>query len=179
MFTLLFAGHEGKSWKLGVFPLFMAGHDADGGWRTGVFPLFWASRSKDHATLATLIGGYSLTPGGKRLYVGPFYYRNDAETTSGALFPIAYFGKNHTSGGSTSFILPLYLDIRRSEDRQLAAYSPLVWRYHSVRRRRSSACRSSSTSTATASRAPRACCRCSFATARTWIRPAATRSRRS
>lgn len=132
VFTLLFWGHEGKSWKAGLFPLFLAGHDAGGGWRAGLFPLFWASRARDHATLATLLGGYSLTPAGKKIYVGPFYYRNDAETTSGALFPIAYFGKNHTLGSTTRFILPLYLDIRRSEDRQLAAYSPLVWRYHSV-----------------------------------------------
>ena len=29
-------------------------------------------------------------------------------------------------------MLPLFLDIRRSEDHQLAAYSPLIWRYHSV-----------------------------------------------
>jgi hypothetical protein len=132
MFTLLFAGHEGKSWKFGLFPLFMAGHDADGGWRTGLFPLFWASRSRDHATLATLVGGFTLTPSGKRVYVGPFYYRNDAETTSAALFPLVYFGKNHNSGGRTSMILPLYLDIRRADDRQLAAYTPLIWRYHSV-----------------------------------------------
>ena len=132
VFTLLFVGHEGKSWKLGLFPLFIAGHDADGGWRTGLFPLFYASRHKDRATLATLLFGFSLTPAGKRLWVGPFYYRNDAEVTSGALFPIAYFGKNHTSSTRTSFILPLFLDVRRSEDRQLAAYSPLVWRYHNV-----------------------------------------------
>ena len=38
VFTLLFAGHEGKSWKFGIFPLFMAGHDADGGWRTRRLP---------------------------------------------------------------------------------------------------------------------------------------------
>jgi len=132
VFTLLFWGHEGKSWKAGLFPLFLAGHDADGGWRSGLFPLFWASRSKDHATLATPIFGFMLNPSGKRVYVGPFYYRNDAQTTSGALFPIAYFGKNHTENTSTSFILPLFLDVRRSEDRQLAAYSPLVWRYHNV-----------------------------------------------
>ena len=132
VFTLLFAGHEGKSWKLGIFPVFLAGHDADGGWRTGLFPLFWASRNKEHATLATLLFGFSLKPSGKRVYVGPFYYRDDAETTSGALFPLAYFSKDHTSGARTSMILPLYLDIRRGDDRQLAAYTPLVWRYHSV-----------------------------------------------
>ncbi|MGZ3437995.1 MAG: hypothetical protein ACXVDD_00680 [Polyangia bacterium] len=132
VFTLFFAGHEGKSWKLGLFPIFLAAHDADGGWRSGLFPLFYASRAKDHATLATLLGGFSITPAGKRFYVGPFYYRNDAETTSAAVFPLAYFGKNHTSNTRTSFILPLYLDVRRSEDRQLAAYTPLIWRYHSV-----------------------------------------------
>jgi hypothetical protein len=132
VFTLLFAGHEGKSWKLGIFPVFLAAHDADGGYRAGLFPLFWASRSKDHATLATLLGGYSITPAGKRFYIGPVYHRDDAETTSTAIFPIAYFGKNHVANTSTSMFLPLYLDIRRSEDRQLAAYTPLIWRYHSV-----------------------------------------------
>lgn len=132
VFTLLFAGHEGKSWKLGLFPLFLAGRDADGGWRTGFFPLFWASRSRDHATLMTLVAGFRVTPAGKRVYVGPVYYRNDAETTSTAIIPLAYFGKSHTSSASTSFVLPLFLDVRGGEDRQLAAYSPLIWRYHSI-----------------------------------------------
>ena len=100
--------------------------------------------------------------------MGPFYYRNDAETTSGALFPIVYFGKNHTSGIATSFVLPLYLDIRRAEDRQLAAYTPLIWRYHSVEATTTIGLPRSSTSTAPASRAPPAFCRCSSATARKW-----------
>ncbi len=132
VFTLFFAGHEGKSWKAGIFPIFLAAHDSDGSWRSGLFPLFYASRGRDHATLATLLGGFSLTPSGKRIYVGPIYYRNDAEVTSAAVFPLLYFGKNHTSNSSTAFVLPLFLDIRRSEDHQLAAYSPLIWRYHSV-----------------------------------------------
>ncbi|HEY1584337.1 MAG TPA: hypothetical protein VGH63_01545, partial [Polyangia bacterium] len=72
------------------------------------------------------------TPSGKRFYIGPFYYRDDDTTRTGALFPIAYFSRNKQESSSTSFILPLYLDIRRSEDQQLAAYSPLVWRYHAV-----------------------------------------------
>jgi hypothetical protein len=132
VFTLFFAGHEGKSWKVGLFPLFLAAHDAGSGWHSGLFPLFYASKRKDGSTLATLLGGWSSYQGGRRLYVGPFYYRNDAEVTSGALFPLVYVGKNHTSNTRTAFALPLYLDIRRSEDRQLAAYSPLVWRYHNV-----------------------------------------------
>jgi hypothetical protein len=133
VFTLLFWGHEGKSWRAGLFPLFLAAHDADGGWRSGLFPLYWASKRADGgSTFATLLGGYSSSAGGKRVYVGPFYYRNDAETRSGALIPIAYFGKNKVLGTSTSYIFPLYLDVRRSEDRQLAAYTPLVWRYHNV-----------------------------------------------
>ena len=85
--TLLFWGHEGKSWKAGLFPLFLAGHDADGGWRAGLFPLFWASRSRDHATLATPIAGFMLNPSGKRVYVGPFYYRNDADDDVGRALP--------------------------------------------------------------------------------------------
>src|SRR5207253_8938887 len=101
LFALFYAVHEVNSWMFGLFPIFLAGHDADGGWRSGLFPLFYASRSRDHATLATLLGGFSLTPAGKRFYVGPFYYRNDASTTSAAVFPLAYFGKNHTSNTST------------------------------------------------------------------------------
>ncbi len=132
VFTLLFVGHEGKSWKAGIFPLFLAAHDADGSWRSGVFPLFWASHRSDHATLATLLGGYSLTPNGKRFYIGPFYYRDDDTTRTAAVFPIAYFSRNKQENSTTSFLLPLYLDIRRSEDQQLAAYSPLIWPYHAV-----------------------------------------------
>ena len=46
---------------------------------------------------------YSITPAGKKIYVGPVYHRDDAEVTSTAIFPLAYFGKNHTANTSTSF----------------------------------------------------------------------------
>ena len=107
-----------------------------------------------------------MTPASKKVWIGPVYYGHNAEQTSTAIFPIAWFGKNHTANTSTSAVLPFYLDVRRTEDRQLAAYSPLVWRYHSVEATTTSACRSTSTSTVTASRAPPAFCRCSSATAR-------------
>ncbi|MDB4970430.1 MAG: uncharacterized protein JWN44_6119 [Myxococcales bacterium] len=118
--------------RFGLFPLVMAATHGDGTWRAGVFPLFYAANRKDGSTFATLLGGYSSYFGGKQLYLGPFYYRHDAERTATAIFPIFYHSKNPITGGRTSFLLPLYLDLRRGDGRELQAYSPLVWRYHGV-----------------------------------------------
>ena len=94
------AATRARAGSFGLFPLFFAGHDGDGTWRAGVFPLFWASRSRTDATLVDADpAAASCYPSGKRVYVGPFYYRRDAEQyRRRALFPLVYFGKNHTAG---------------------------------------------------------------------------------
>jgi hypothetical protein len=132
VFTLLYFGHEGRDHQFGIFPLFMAATHADGTWRAGVFPLFYGAKRNDGSTLATLLGGWSSYAGGKRLWVGPFYYRNDATTHSGAFFPIVYHGQNQLTGARTTLAVPLLLDTRNGEGRELQAYTPLTWRYHSI-----------------------------------------------
>lgn len=132
VFALFYAGHEGRSYQLGLFPLVMASHHDDGTWRAGVLPLFYAAHRKDGSTVATLFGGYSSYAGGRRLYLGPFYYRHDAEMTSGGLLPLVYHGRNAVTGTRVSFGIPLYLDARVGDGRELQAYTPLVWRYHNV-----------------------------------------------
>ena len=127
-----YVGHEGHGHQFGLFPLLMASTHGDGTWRAGVLPLFYGARRHDGSTLLTLLGGYSSYPGGRRVYVGPLYFRHDDKVHSGALFPIAYFGRNQVTGGRTDMVLPLYFDARGGDGRQLQAYTPLVWRYHNV-----------------------------------------------
>lgn len=132
VFTLLYFGHEGGDRHFGLFPLVMAATHADGTWRAGVFPLFYGAKRNDGSTLATLLGGWSSYTGGRRFWIGPFYYRHDAAMTSGALFPIVYHGHNQLTGARTTLALPLVLDTRNGEGRELQGYTPLVWRYHSI-----------------------------------------------
>ena len=126
VFTLLFAGHEGKSWKFGLFPLFLAAPR-----RRRRLAHAASSRSSGRRAAARTarrwrrsLGGYSLTPGGKRIYVGPFYYRNDAETTSGALLPARllrqepHVGRAHLDGAAA---VPRHPPQRRPPARRLHA----------------------------------------------------------
>lgn len=132
VFTLLYWGHEGGDKKFGLAPLFFGATHADGSWRAGLFPLFYASKRNDGSTLATLVGGWSTYATGKRVWVGPVYYRKDAAMTSGAFWPLVYHGQNQLTGARTTLAIPLLLDRRDGEGHEIGAYTPLVWRYHSI-----------------------------------------------
>lgn len=127
-----YGGHDGKGKQFGLFPLVMASTHGDGTWRAGVFPLFYGSKRADGSTLVTLVAGWSSYAGGRRVYVGPFYYRHDTESHAFAILPFSYFGRNQKTGGRTDLLLPLFADLRGGDGRELQAYSPLVWRYHNV-----------------------------------------------
>jgi hypothetical protein len=115
-----------------MFPLVFASTHQDGTWSAGVFPLFYAKRRTDGSTLATLLGGYSTSAAGLRLYVGPVYYRHEGDVTAGGFLPLIYHQHNAATGARVSFGLPLYFEDRVGDGREIAAYSPLVWRYHTV-----------------------------------------------
>jgi hypothetical protein len=130
----LYFGHDPEAKQFGLFPLTFNKWRPDGTFTTSVFPLFFARR-KPHGTLfTTLVFGWSVYPLGWRAWVGPIYARNDDLTVSGAVFPIAYFSKDRPTGAITRFLFPFYFDRRGAEGRELQAYTPLVWRYHSVER---------------------------------------------
>jgi hypothetical protein len=99
-----------------------------------LLPLFHYRGKRDGSIFASLLFGWSSYPGGQRTWVGPLYWRRDAQASATALWPLAYFSRNKVTGSSTSLIIPLYFDGRADDGRELAAYTPLVWRYHSVER---------------------------------------------
>jgi hypothetical protein len=133
VFTLLYWGHEGKVGRQGgLFPLFMEKTHADGTWWTTLLPLFYAAKHTDGTSVYTLLGGYASNADGKRLYAGPVYWRNDRKQNSFAIFPIFYWGHNLERGSRTALLLPLFLDTRNGEGREVQAYTPLCWRYHSI-----------------------------------------------
>jgi hypothetical protein len=132
VFGPLYFGHDAETHRLGLVPLLFARWGGAGS-STFLLPLFYASHKKDGAqVIATPLFGWSSYASGRRAYVGPFYWRHDAEVSSAAVWPLFYHTRNLVTGSRTSFLLPLFLDTRASDGRQLAAYTPLVWRYHSV-----------------------------------------------
>jgi hypothetical protein len=131
-FLLGWYGHEGRARQFGLFPLVFASTHADQTWAAGVFPLFYAKRRSDGSTLATLLGGWITSSAGKRFYVGPFYYRHEGDVTAGGFLPLVYHQRNAATGARVSLGLPIYFEDRFGDGRELAAYSPLVWRYHTI-----------------------------------------------
>jgi hypothetical protein len=129
----LYWGHNGATKKFGLFPILFVKTRPDGS-STTLFPLAYFQRKKEGSILATLLFGWSTYATGKRFYFGPLYVRRDQEVSSTAVWPLAYFSKNHVTGSSTKLLLPLYFDGRTDDGRELAAYTPLVWRYRSVER---------------------------------------------
>jgi len=127
-------GHTAEQKRFGLFPLTFARWKPDGTFATGLFPLFYWQKKHLGSVFATLVFGWSTYATGWRAYAGPLYFRRDAERSSTALLPIFYHSRNHVTGGSTSFLLPLWLDLRGADGRQLQEYTPLVWRFHSVER---------------------------------------------
>ncbi|HEY7957582.1 MAG TPA: EB domain-containing protein [Polyangia bacterium] len=127
-------GHTGDEKRFGLFPLLFAKWKPDHTFSTGIFPLFYLHEKKLGSVFATPVFGWSSYPTGKRVYVGPFFLRRDEEVSSTALFPLAYFTRDHVTGARTDMLLPLYFDGRGENGRELQEYSPLIWRYHSIER---------------------------------------------
>jgi hypothetical protein len=127
-------GHTAEMKRFGLFPLGFVRWKPDGDAAGGIFPLFYWQRKHTASAFATLLFGWSKYPTGWRGWGGPVYVRSDAERSSTAIFPVFYYSKNHVTTGSTGYLLPLWLDVRGGDGRQLQAYSPLVWRFHSVER---------------------------------------------
>jgi hypothetical protein len=125
-------GHSGETRRFGLVPLFFERFGPEGS-STTLLPLFYAAHKKDGGRiLATPLFGYSRYATGSRGYVGPIYWRRDDTASSTALWPIFYHSRDHVTGSRTSFFIPLYVDARAADGRQLALYTPLVWRYRSV-----------------------------------------------
>jgi hypothetical protein len=125
-------GREGRAHRFGIFPLTFVSTHGDGTFATGLFPLFYANKRTDGSTLVTLLGGYKTSAAGKRVLVGPVYYRKEGDVSAGGLLPLIYHQRNAATGARVSFGLPLYFEDRIGDGREIAEYSPLVWRYHSV-----------------------------------------------
>lgn len=124
-------GHEKDKQLFGLAPL-VFGKTSDDGFAATVLPLFYASKRPDGSTLATPLGGYSTYSSGKRLAIGPFYLRRDYDYSSTAVFPFYYRMRNLHSSSRIDLAAPLYFDGRDEEGHELQAFTPLIWRYHSV-----------------------------------------------
>jgi hypothetical protein len=67
--------------------------------------------------------------------VTPFiYWRKDNQVTSGALWPIVYFGTDRAAGTRTRYVFPVYFNWQNENGRAISAYTPLVWHCRSVER---------------------------------------------
>ena len=100
--------------------------------RRRLFPVFYAAKHLDGSTFVSPVGG-SLTHDGLEAH----RYRPDLlsprrRSARRRLLPARLPPRNINSGARTSFCIPLYFDTRGGEGRELQAYTPLVWRYHSV-----------------------------------------------
>jgi hypothetical protein len=131
-FVLGWYGREGRTHRFGIFPLTFATTHGDGTFSAGLLPLFYANKRSDGSTLVTLLGGFKTSAAGKRVLVGPVYYRKEGDITAGGFLPLIYHQRNAATGSRVSFGLPFYFEDRIGDGREIAEYSPLVWRYHSV-----------------------------------------------
>lgn len=128
-------GKRPQDTRFGLLPLLFAKLRKDGTGSVLFLPFgFFEKKPLGGFTVATALFGWLRYPTGFRVYVGPLYARQDRETSSMALWPLVYFTRDKIDGSSTKMILPLYFDTRTKDDRQLAMYSPLLWRWRSVER---------------------------------------------
>ncbi len=118
--------------KAGLFPLYFGRYRADGTSATTVLPLFYYGKRKQGGLFLSLLGGYAKNNGGTRAYFGPFYGRKDRYVRSGALWPIAYFMRDHYTGARVDMFLPFLFDGRNHDGKELQMYTPLAWRYHTI-----------------------------------------------
>jgi hypothetical protein len=127
----LYFGHNGPTKKVGLFPLlFVSAKPGEGS--GGVFPLIYVHKKPVGSLATTLLFGWSTYKDGWRFWLGPIYARRDHDYSSTAVWPLAYFMKNKTTGASLNFVLPFYFDGRTHDGRELQVMTPLIWRYHSV-----------------------------------------------
>lgn len=131
-FLVGYYGHEGKGHYWGLIPFVFESTHKDGTFAAGIFPVFYAAKHLDGSTFVSPVGGWITHEGSKRIAIGPIYYRHDAEVHGGGFLPLVYHQRNINTGARTSFGIPFYFDTRGGDGRELQAYTPLVWRYHSV-----------------------------------------------
>lgn len=131
--TLFYFGHTAKRRFFGLAPIFFGRAGGDGTGSGLLLPLLFYKKKQHGSLLATVLFGYSIYPEGTRAYVGPFYYRSDREAFSTALFPLVYHSHSRTTPGVlTNLVAPFYFDRRGADGQELSAYTPLIWRYHSI-----------------------------------------------
>jgi hypothetical protein len=116
-----------------LFPIWFQKVSSDGTSQTTIFPLFHFRKKLLGSLLITPLFGYSTYPSGYRAYATLLYLRRDSQVSSTAVWPLAYFTKDKANGTSTRMVIPFFFD-GRGENRQLQAYTPLIWRYKSVER---------------------------------------------
>jgi hypothetical protein len=132
VFTLLYWGHAGKARSFGLAPIFFAKTHGDGTYSATLLPLFHFKKKTVGSTLLTPLFGYSTSAIGTRAYAATFYVRRDRDVSSTALWPLFYRSVDRATESSTTLALPILFDRRAEDGRELQAYTPLTWRYHSV-----------------------------------------------
>ncbi|HZS36767.1 MAG TPA: hypothetical protein VFF06_08075 [Polyangia bacterium] len=129
----IYWGHDGAVKRLGLAPLFFVRKDDER--TTVVMPLLgYFQKRKLGSSLITWLFGYNKYPTGSRAYVGPLYWRRDELVSSTALFPLFYFTRDKKTGAVVRLAAPFYFDGRGEDGREVQAYTPAVWRYHSIER---------------------------------------------
>lgn len=127
----LYYGRSSDSRAAGLAPLLF--------WRSSpaftsalLLPLFYYNHRREGSTLLTPLAGYSTNGDGRRFYLGTFYRLREPGYSATGLLPLVYVSNHPASGTGTTLAAPLYLHARLTEGRELSAYTPLVWRYHTV-----------------------------------------------
>jgi hypothetical protein len=129
----IYWGRSNGALHLGLAPIFFGKYGRDGTSKTVLFPLVYFAKKPIGSTLVTPIGGYSSYEGGWKTMWGLIYARRDRLTSSQALWPIFYHGKNRLTGSTTTLAFPFYFDRDDHVDGvRVQAFTPLVWRYRTV-----------------------------------------------
>jgi hypothetical protein len=134
IFTIFYWGHTPRDRSVGILPIFFGRYRRDGSSATALLPLFYFEKKPPGrgSTLLTPLFGYSSSAIGTRAYALTIYARRDSEVSSTAVWPLFYHMRNRVTGSSTSLFLPLFFDRRSEDGHELAAYTPLIWRDHTI-----------------------------------------------
>ncbi len=132
LFGPFYYGSDPHGRSAGLIPLLFTRTHDDGRWSATFVPLFHAARKADGGLrVLTLPFGFATSPTGARGYVGPIYFRRDAEGYSAALIPLFYHSHDNVADSTTTFVLPLFLRASTPE-RTLLAVTPLAWHYRTI-----------------------------------------------
>ncbi|MBL8678820.1 MAG: hypothetical protein JNK05_06625 [Myxococcales bacterium] len=92
-----------SSLSVNLAPVFFHAHDRTSS-RTTVFPLFHTESSREHFTLATLLGGYTRVRNESTLIL-PFYQNHRGVSSFDAVAPFFYYSREPRTGSSTIQVL--------------------------------------------------------------------------